>query len=387
MKEYSIINADIVLPEGIRKNSTIFVQDGIIMDIGGKSGGEIIDAKGLLLGPGLIDMHIHGAGSFGSRLDIEEDNLKCMCAFLEKHGITSFQLAASCDMDFLVRMEKLLKRSGYLSSHITGLYFEGPFINMEKKGGLPADSIRSCDTEYLDKLLSIRRNGRPLITTMTVAPELEGAEIIIEKLRSEGVLVAFGHSMADYETVKDIEEGHITHLFNAQRGLDHKKAGLALLPFMNSKISYELICDTVHVDADLVNFTINKAGSANMCLISDGMSFCGLGAGEGKYLGKDIYSDGLACYYKDSGTLIGSGCLITETGARLVRCGNLSQEEFFRVASSNPARVMKLADRGVIRRGSVADMILVDDKMQVKRVFKAENPGVELLKESCHCCP
>lgn len=386
MKEYSVINADIVLPEGIRKNTSVFIQDGIIMDIGGRTGGEIIDAEGLLLGPGLIDMHIHGAGSFGSDLEIEEDNLKGMCAFLEKHGITSFQLAASCDMGFLRRMEKLLKGSGYLSSHITGVYFEGPFINMEKKGGLPADSIRSCDTEYLDELLSIRRNGRPLITTMTVAPELEGADAVIAKLRSEGVLAAFGHSMADYETVRDCREGHITHLFNAQRGLDHKKAGLALLPFVNHKVSYELICDTVHVDRDMVDFTISNAGADNMCLISDGMSFCGLGKGEGTYLGRDIYSDGLACYYKDSNVLIGSGCLITDTGADLVRRGVLTPEGLFRVASANPARVMKLGDRGEIRKGAVADMVLADKDMRIVKVFKAENPGAELLAESCRCC-
>ena len=386
MKEYSITNVDIVLPNGIKKNASIFVQDGIIMDINNKIGGEVIDGEGLLLAPGFIDMHIHGAGGFGSDLNIEEDNLYSMASFLESKGITTFQLTSSCDLKFLSRVEDILNRSSYIRDHISGIYFEGPFISEEKKGGLPLDSIRSVDIGYLEEILSIRRDGRSLVRTMTIAPELKNIDKVIEKLSEADVLIAFGHSMATYEDVKRFNHAHITHLYNAQRGLDHKKAGLALLPFMNDEVTYELICDGVHVDLDLVSFTIKKAGYKNMCLISDGMSFCGLGKGDGIYLERDIYSDGKACYYKDNNVLIGSGLLISDTGAALVNSGTITREELISIASANPARVLHLNNLGVIKKGATADLILLDGENRVKRVFKAIDPGINLLKESSCCC-
>ena len=92
MEEYTIINA--LDKEG--KGISVYVKDGIIMDVNGKTGGDVIDAGGNYLLPGLIDMHIHGAGGFGSDLNITEDNLSSMAAFLESRGVTSFLLAASC---------------------------------------------------------------------------------------------------------------------------------------------------------------------------------------------------------------------------------------------------------------------------------------------------
>lgn len=366
MSEYTIVNADIVTSDGIIKDSSLYVKDGIIEDIGGIRQGELIDAEGQTLGPGLIDMHIHGAGGYYCDKDNLDESLNGMARFLEEHGITSFQLASCMDMQLLERYDALLKESEYLERHIAGLYFEGPFINPEKKGGLPLESISACDVQYLEKILSYKR-----VRTMTVAPELEGAYQIIRKLKDSGVTAAFGHSQAGYTDVVGYLEGHITHLYNAQRELDHKKAGLALLPFMNRNVTYELICDTVHVDSDMIDFTISTLGTDRMCLISDGMSFCGLGEGKGKYLGKDIYSDGRACYYSDNNVLIGSGCLITDTGARLYRRGIITKPQFFQIASTNPARVIGLKDRGSICKGNRADLVLADRELNITRVFKA----------------
>ncbi|MDY5907256.1 MAG: amidohydrolase family protein, partial [Bullifex sp.] len=294
MEEYTIINA--LDKEG--KGITVYVKDGIIMDVNGKSGGDVIDAGGNYLLPGLIDMHIHGAGGFGSDLNITEDNLSSMAAFLESRGVTSFLLAASCSLSFLQRMKGLLENSSYLRAHVIGVYFEGPFINMAKKGGLPADSIREPDEAFLDELLSYRIEGKPIVKVMTVAPELEGADKIINKLKEAGVVVSFGHSLASYSDAAKYPGCHVTHLYNAQREIDHRKAGLSLYPFRDRSVTAELIADGVHVDMDVVDFTVDTIGD-RICLISDGMSFCGLGAGKGKYLGRDIYSDGKACYYSD----------------------------------------------------------------------------------------
>ena len=381
MEEYTIINA--LDKEG--KGISVYVKDGIIMDVNGKSGGDVIDAGGNYLLPGLIDMHIHGAGGFGSDLNITEDNLSSMAAFLESRGVTSFLLAASCSLSFLQRMKGLLENSSYLRAHVIGVYFEGPFINMAKKGGLPADSIREPDEALLDELLSYRIEGKPIVKVMTVAPELEGADKIINKLKEAGVVVSFGHSLASFSDAAKYPGCHVTHLYNAQREIDHRKAGLSLYPFRDRSVTAELIADGVHVDMDVVDFTVDTIGD-RICLISDGMSFCGLGAGKGKYLGRDIYSDGKACYYSDDNILIGSGCLITKTGADMVKRGATDLKGFVRMASENPARVLGLNKTGVIRKGAYADLIILDKELNVSRVFKAVDPGLKLLSECGGCC-
>lgn len=386
MDKYSIINAKIVLKDTIVENSSLLVIDGIIMDIGGEAQGEVIDANGMYLAPGFIDMHIHGAGGYGSDLNITQENLAFMVSFLESKGITTFNLATCCSLSMLEKMKTYLEASSYLAEHVAGVYFEGPFINPEKKGGLPIDSISKPNISYLNEILSYKVDGKPIVRVMTVAPELEGADKIIKILNQNKVRVAFGHSMADYKTASNYSGVHITHLYNAQRGLDHKKAGLALYPFVDKEATYELICDGVHVDLDLVDFTLSTIKPNRHCLISDGMSFCGLGAGKGKYLGKDIYSDGKACYYSDNNVLIGSACLISETGKNLVKRNILTIPELFVSASLNPAKVLGVSDRGQIKKGLRADLILLDDELNVQRVFKAKNPGLKMLSECSRCC-
>lgn len=386
MDKYTIINANIVLRDKILEYTSLLVIDGIIMDIGGEVQGEVIDANGMYLAPGMIDMHIHGAGGFGSDLNISQENLTSMTSFLESKGITTFNLAASCSLTLLEKMKTHLEASSYLAEHVAGVYFEGPFINPEKKGGLPLDSVHAPDVSFLEEILSYKVNGKPIVKVMTVAPELEGIDEIIKKLKQNNVRVSFGHSMSDFKTASNYSGFHITHLYNAQKGLDHKKAGLALYPFVDKTATYELICDGVHVDLDLVDFTLSTIKPNRHCLISDGMSFCGLGEGKGKYLGKDIYSDGKACYYSDNNVLIGSACLITETGKNLVKRNVLTIPELFVSSSLNPAKVLNLNDRGEIKKGLRADLILLDDELNVQRVFKAYNPGLKMLSECSRCC-
>jgi len=349
------------------------VKDGIIESIGCSDNSyKRIDGEGDILLPGFIDMHIHGAGGFYADIRKLEKSLEQMSLFLESKGITSFQLAMAMDLDLLENINAVLHNNPVVSAHIIGIYTEGPFISKEKKGGLPLASIRDVDLRYLDRILSIRRNGKPLVTTMTVAPEIEGSDCVIRKLKECGVVAALGHSNAYYEDAEQYGKIHMTHLYNAMRDLDHKKAGLAALPFLSEEATYELICDTVHVDKAMLALTMKSLGSERMALISDGMSFCGMGKGEGEYLGKAIYSDGNACYYKDSGVLVGSCKLISDTARYLYNEKLVDIKGFSQITSENPARILSLEEIGKIEVGRKADLILVDRAtLKVKRVFKA----------------
>ena len=376
--DYAIINALAYTGEAPLPDTTIVVRQGLIAYVGRNDeesvkGLKQFDAKGRLVGPGLFDMHIHGSGGFDSTQGNMQENLEGLARFLEGKGITSFQLAIVMDLPLLDSIKEALERSPFLASHLMGVYVEGPFIASEKKGGILPSGIRAFDRGFLDEILAIRLGGKPLVTSMTIAPELQGGEEVTDILEGSGVVVAYGHSDCPLEALKPRAKNHLTHLFNAMSAIDHKRPGLAAMPFVRSfaHATYELVCDGVHVHPFLVDLTINSLGTSRLCLISDAMSLAGMGEGEGVYLGKDIYSNGKACYYKDGDILIGSAMPIAESAKNLYQEGLLDKRSFFAVTSENPLGVLSLTDRGYVRPGYKADLVLLAEDMDIEEVFKA----------------
>ncbi|MDD4220646.1 MAG: amidohydrolase family protein [Sphaerochaetaceae bacterium] len=377
--EYAITHAMVVTPEAVLPNATIVVRQGLILDVGTFDTSllqdlVVFDAKGTLVGPGLIDIHIHGAGGFTSTKENLQENLEKLASFLAEKGITAFQLAVVMDMDLLIAIKEAWDNSLILASHLLGVYVEGPFIAPHKKGGIPSTCIHNYHRGYLSEILAIRHGGKPVVTTMTIAPELRGSEELTEILEDHGVVVAYGHSDCSLTTLQPRKRNHITHLFNAMSPISHKRPGLAAMPFTRdfSHATYELVCDGVHVNSSVVDLTINTLGPSRLCLISDAIHLAGLGVGNGVYIGKEIYSNGRACYYSDNDLLIGSAMLINESAKSLYQRGSLNRHSFFKVASENPAEVLSLSNRGKIAPGYKADLIMLSNQMDIVQVFKSK---------------
>ncbi len=389
-KEFIIKNATIIMDDkSSLNNASIHVQNGIINAISQKpltqhSDTKIINANGKILGPGLIDMHIHGCGGFDTESVTEEDfnskvkhmeqNLHEIQNFLCSNGITSFQLAIIPNKNTLHSIQEALKlkEAKRWEKSFIGVYTEGPFINPSKRGGLSLESIQPYSKNCLYDYLHFKKNDRDsLISCMTIAPETLHSDEIYAILSENSIKAAFGHSMVSVKDVPRISCMHITHLFNAMSPLNHKEQGLAALPFLKEfqNVSFELICDTVHVCPEMLEIVFSAIGTKNLCLISDGMSYAGMKPGEFSYLGKTAVNDGKCCRFKEEGTLIGSSLLINKTGKILFDTGLISINEFFQIAASNPARVLSLKDRGNIEVGKRADMILVDSSLNISDIF------------------
>lgn len=392
LSNFVIIHGNIFVGSRLElfSDSGVWVYNGKIKEISRDSGKFLktarekgipcFDVGGAFVGPGLIDMHIHGCGGHDTGEYDKRAALEDMSRFLCSRGITSFQPAVVPNIATMAEVYESWKSSEIIKYHITGVYNEGPFINLEKKGGLPAESIRKFDPVYLDKLLSYKIRGndeseeygeRSLLGTMTVAPELEGADTAREMLEAAGVKVAWGHSAAYGEQVPTVKAAHFTHLFNAMRGIDHKKPGLAIIPFLKSfeDSTCELIGDSVHVNIMTMKFIFENIGSDRVCLISDSMSAGGTGPGESVYLGRDVICDGQVSRYKEDGTLIGSAMMINDTSRYLVEQGIIQLDDIFRIASVNPAKVLNLNDRGAISVGRRGDIVILDKELKVKEVF------------------
>lgn len=385
--DYAIIHAEIIAgsqPHTIHDGG-ILVAQGKIQEIfpdsqqaaakARQQGLEIIDAGGAWLGPGLIDMHIHGCGGRDTGEENLQAALETMADFMCQRGITSFQPAVFPSVETMERTQTALEASRTAAYHVTSVYNEGPFIAPEKKGGLPAESLRPFTADYMAQLLSFRHpaTGRPLLGTMTVAPELEGADTAWEMATEAGARVAWGHSAAYADSLPRRQGVHLTHLFNAMNGIDHRRPGLAIVPFLRhyQDATYELIADTVHVNQLTMEFLIRSLGTERLCLISDAMAAAGMGPGESVYLGRQVVCDGRVSRYKEGNILIGSAMLIHDTGRQLVEAGLLDVAGFFRIASVNPARVLGLTDRGAVEAGRRADLVLLDKELQVREVFVA----------------
>lgn len=383
--DYAIIHAEILAgsqPHTIHEGG-ILVAQGKIQEIfpdsqqaaakARQQGLEIIDAGGAWLGPGLIDMHIHGCGGRDTGEQDLQTALETMAEFLCQRGITSFQPAVFPSVETMERAQTALEASRTAAYHVASVYNEGPFIAPEKKGGLPAESLRPFTADYMAQLLSFRHpaTGRPLLGTMTVAPELEGADTAWEMAKEAGTRVAWGHSAAYADGLPRRQCVHLTHLFNAMNGIDHRRPGLAIVPFLRhyQDATYELIADTVHVNQLTMEFLIRSLGTERLCLISDAMAAAGMGPGESVYLGRQVVCDGRVSRYKEGNILIGSAMLIHDTGRQLVEAGLLDVADFFRIASVNPAHVLGLTDRGAVEVGHRADLVLLDKELKVQAVF------------------
>ncbi len=377
-RDYAIINANLYTRGTVQPHITIMVEQGLITHVGKDDalpvrGLKRFDAKGRLVGPGLCDMHLHGAGGFGATKGAMRENLEGLALFLAEKGITTFQLAMVTDLDLLGEIGEAIERSSFLSSHLLGVYLEGPFIAPEKRGGILPSGIRAYDRKYLEAILAVTAGGKPLVTSMTIAPELQGSGKLSDSLEQHDIVVAYGHSNCALADIQAREKHHLTHLFNAMSPIDHKRPGLAAMPFVRafSHATYELVCDGVHVHPSMIDLTIHSLGTDRLCLISDAMALAGMGACEGIYLGKNIRSDGKACYYSDDNVLIGSAITINESAKRLYHEGLLNRRSFFQVASENPLSVLSRTDRGYVEPGYRADLVMLSDAMTVEEVFKA----------------
>jgi len=374
---YLLVNARVISGNEELSDATILVERGIITRISRQSetppakAVPIIDAQGRTAGPGLVDMHLHGAGGVDISEGEVQANLLHMADFLEARGITSFQPAMVMDLDRLLSIQQALQENDRIAHKIPGVYVEGPFLNERRRGGIPMDNIEDFSRTRLEAILAIKAHGRPIVRTMTFAPELKGSDTIQQLLEEAGVTPAWGHSEAYCDDVRDCVPCHLTHCFNAMPGIDHRKPGLALLPFLrkNSAMTFEIIADGVHINPALLDFICSHAAENQVCLISDAMKSAGLGAGESLYLGQKVWCDGRVSRYQDTGVLIGSAMLISDTAQELYARGWLDARAFFQIASTNPARVLGMADRGILEVGKLADIVLCEEDMKISTVL------------------
>ena len=334
----------------------ITVDDGKIVGIG-KTDVPGVDFGGKKIYPGLIDIHIHGCIGF----DTMEGHLEEMSEWLLSNGTTTWYptTMSMSEEDIIKATSENISTKG---ASIPGFHMEGPFINKKYKGAMNEKFIIPPSMELFSKCKNIKR--------ITLAPEIEGSLEFIKNCPAE---VSVGHTDADYDTVKAAFEAgamSITHTFNVMPGIHHRAPGPIGAGSDTPHIFGELICDGKHIHPSAVRMLIKIYGTDRIILISDSMRAAGLGDGEYEFGGQTMIVKN-ATALTQGGNLAGS----TATLLECVRCAisfGIKEEDAVRMASENPAKLMKL-NKGKIEIGYDADFIIVDEEFNlVKAIARGE---------------
>jgi N-acetylglucosamine-6-phosphate deacetylase len=338
---------------------------------------QAIDAAGRTVIPGLIDVHVHGAGG-GDVMDGTTDALAVMAQTLARLGTTSFLGTAFMLPDS--RNEQLRLAAAHVGplpggAQLLGLHLEGPFVNPVRKGGLPPECLWPITPAAVDDVLAATGGALRMIT---FAPELDGGLDAVRRFTAAGVIVSIGHTDATCaEARAGIAAGisHATHLYNAMAPFHHREPGPLVAIHEADGVTVQLISDDVHVGRDAVRWTHRIFGGARCICTTDGIRTTGLADGRHAIGGAEYDSyDGVVRYA--DGRLIGTSLPLLHVALRFHEYTGCSFVEAIDTASANPARLLGLSDRkGRIAAGFDADLVVLDGEATAGRVWASVVAG------------
>lgn len=367
-----IKNGRIILTDRVVNNKFLIIEEGLIKDISDSydetKGYEIIDAEDNYVSPGFFDSHIHGASN-GVFETATSDSFETICNTIKKNGITTFLPTLLCNETHIRNVVRNINSHPIESRMIVGMYIEGPFVNVEKKGGINPNYIHKPDVEYLKKIIDISEGH---LKMMTIAPELDGIDKIIDHLLKNDIIPSFGHSMTSLKTASS-KTGvrNITHLFNAMSGISHQTPGLAALPFIDRDIFVEVNGDGVHIDNQVIKMCFDNLNTDRIISITDAVISAGLPFGDYLYdTDKKVISSKRGVRYVESDTLIGSSFLIPDILRNLRNVTNIPIYELIKTVTLNPAKLLLVDNKtGSIEKGKKANLVIFDNDFNVFKVL------------------
>ena len=333
--------------------------DNKIIDISKK---KFVDNDSIII-PGFIDLHCHGGGGFDTMNGIQ--SIVKMSNYHLANGTTSIlptTLTDTFDNTFkaLNGLSKFINKNKF-NSNILGVHLEGPFINSKKLGAQPPKTQKP-NIEFIEKILKIAP-----ISVVTIAPELKGANYLIEHLINKNIKVQIGHSLADYKCCVKIMNNNtigITHLFNAMSGCDHRNPGVVSAALNHAEYA-EIICDLYHVDQ--ANIHLAHKCIPKLYAITDAMPACGMP--DGKYDFANLKVDKIKGRALINGTtLAGSVINMHKTFKNLIKI-NFALEQAVAMTSFHAAKYLNEIYKGKIDKGFDANLVVLDKHYDIKKVY------------------
>ncbi|MBE9168429.1 N-acetylglucosamine-6-phosphate deacetylase [Pleurocapsales cyanobacterium LEGE 06147] len=319
---------------------------------------QIIDVEGDWLSLGGVDLQINGGlGLAFSDLQAKDlPKLKEICAFLWQQGVDGFLPTI-----VTTAVEKIRRSLSVIAEFMTtqkderqeakilGVHLEGPFLNYEKRGAHPAEYLLPLN---LDKVRQVLGDYSDIVKIITLAPELDETEEIIPYLRSRGIIVSLGHSLATAKQARQafkLGASMVTHAFNAMPGLHHRQPGLLGEAIVNSHVTCGLIADGNHVGLTMMKILLSASNyDRGIFLVSDALAPIGLADGIYPWDKRNIEVKKGTARLAD-GTLAGTTLPLLVGVNNLVNWQICGREEAIAMATESPRKAIGIPSIGVGR--------------------------------------
>lgn len=330
---------------------------------------QTVDCHEALIGPGFIDLHVHGGGG----ADVMEATLeayKQMAYTHGQHGTTRFLLTTvTASHEKLLEVSRVVKewmdelispstKTDTLGALPLGIHLEGPYIAPAKKGAQNGAYIRSFTMEEFHQYQEESDN---LIKLITLAPEKLPDPEVITQLNQEGVVVSIGHTEATYEEIDHafkLGAKHITHLCNAMPGIHHRSPGPITYALNHDGLTVEFIADGVHVHSAMIQLALRAKRQDEIAIVTDAISATGLS--DGNYeLGELPVQVKQGKATLEDGTLAGSCLDMEQASYFLLNELGVNEAQLFQMMSTTPARILGISENfGSLNNGKVADLVI-----------------------------
>jgi len=371
-------NAGVILQDRELERSSVVVESGLIASVTDAapsiSGAETIDLSGMILLPGFIDVHIHGAVGIDV-MDASAEQLNDIGVFLASQGVTGWvpTFVPAADEDYARAVEAIANAAqNSTGARVLGVHYEGPFVNSAQCGALHTEFFKTysgpADVDSLPLPANAGDSQGVPVRMITVAPEVDGGIDLIRDLESRGWVISIGHTRATLDVLdRALAAGarHMTHFMNAMAPLHHRAPGPIAWGLAHDDVTFDVIADGIHLDPFMLHLLLKVKGERGISLISDAIAATGKGDGDYQIWGETIsVKDGRTS--NAAGSIAGS--VITMLDAvRLMRSLDAPYVKLARMAATNPARLLGIDHQcGAIEVGKRADLVALDENGDVK---------------------
>ncbi len=376
-----IRNGQLITPEKIIRGGTLLLREGRIKAI--EEGDPevedalILDAHGLYISPGFVDIHIHGSGGHDF-MDQEVEAFREITRILPAYGTTSiFPTTLTGSTEDILRTLEIFEESlaqNPPGAQMMGLHLEGPYLAMNQRGAQDPRYIRNPDPREYELIIS----RSPHIRRWSAAPELDGYLPFAHYAQSKGILVSMAHTDALYDEVLSAYENgcHLaTHLYSGMSGVTRRNgfryAGAIESALLLDDMAVEIIADGIHLPAPLLQLVFKIKGPERIALVTDAMRGAGMPPGESVIGNREtgmkvIIEDGVS-KLPDRSAFAGSVATTDRLVRTMIREGGVSLVDAIRMMTLTPARIMNISDRkGELALQKDADLTFFDADIRIQ---------------------
>ncbi len=381
------LNAKLITDSGVVPDGMVVVHLDRIDYAGPRrevpDGADVVDAGGLYLAPGFVDIHIHG-GAGSDFMDAEDADIETVFRYHAAHGTTSLcPTTATAPLDeILASLDTIARyRNGPQSfGRALGAHIEGPYLAMTKRGCHLPQFVRNPEEREWKRILE-----RGPVASMTLAPELPGARALVEELHGRGANANAGHSEALYQEVEEAADWgvrHVTHLYcamtdamnNRWRGTPNPRSGgIVEAVYLDDRLSSELITDGKHLSPEMLKLAFRNKGYEKLAIVTDAMR--GAGMPDGEYAFGPRH--GMRATVRNGearvpdGTALASSVFPMNEMVRVFReLAGCPLWQAVRMASLTPAQIVHRNDQiGSLAPGKFADLLIIDEQVRVQATY------------------